>query len=290
MRAKAYRLITALIIVATVTSACRSPEEYARFAQAGATYAAALDKLLIASGNVAIDANSERLLLDDNLVNQSLDSYERISSNDRERLRVIGQLRQHVRLMTRYFGLLYELASSDAPARAQESISGVITGLNSLSTEIRGSEFVRNNAPSLLAGIAVSGIIRGGLREELRQRRPAIERELELQEALLNALANSIEANLRDTQSAQEQRRVIAPLTASEPISDPDEWIASRRTVLTSQTTVAELRDASRAVKKLNEAFADLTDGRLTLARANSLLADFAALLAVAEEIRANRR
>ena len=283
------KLVTGLVILVALGSGCRSPQEYARFAQAGATYAAALDSLLVASGNVAIDANSERLLLNDQLANQVLEDYERITSNDRARLKVIGQLRQHVRLMARYFGLLHELASSDAPARTQTSISGVITNLNALSTALRGSEFVRGNAPSLISGIVVSGIIRGGLREELRQRQPAIESELKLQEELLKALAASIEANLQDTQSAQEQRRVIGPLTAEAPVSNVDQWVTHRRAVLTSQTTIAELRDASKAVEKLNEAFADLTSGRLTLERANSLLSDFSALLAVAEDIRANR-
>jgi len=100
------RLTTVFAGVVILTAGCASTKQYAGFAQAGTVYTVAVDRLLVTAGNTGIDATSERLLQDDALKNQDLDSYQKLSSVDVERLAIIGHLRTHAQLLGHYFRLL----------------------------------------------------------------------------------------------------------------------------------------------------------------------------------------
>lgn len=290
----ARQSIALLLVLTTLTIGCsKSRKGYANLAQAGTTYAAAIDSLLVATGNIAIDTNSERLLQDDALSNRSIEQYREISSKDEELLETIKQLRQHVQLLSRYFGLLYELATSDAPDRAQTAIgnetTGVIGNLNKVGNEIRGRGLITAGAAeaiSPITGAIASGMIRKALRDELNARKATIQKELLLQEQLLKVLSGRITADSTIAQKAREQRLVIDPLVSPTPIAKPDDWITTRRSVITMKLTAEQLATASDNVKKLREAFEDLASGKLTLDRVNSLLTDFDALLTIAEKLR----
>ncbi len=286
-------MILVFVVFVTFATSCKSTKEYANLAQAGTTYAAAMDRLLIATQEIDIDTNSERLLQDDALTNLSLEKYRNLSSEDEKLLKLITLLRQHVKLLSRYFGLLYELATSNAPERAQKAIgsstTGVIGNLNKVSAELRGSGFV----PSGLAAAAgpitsaiVSAKIRSALKNELNLRKETIQEELVLQEELLKVLSDRITHDLTLIQMTREQRLVIEPLISKAPIAKPDEWINNRRSILTMSLAAQELKTASTNITKLREAFEDLMSGKLTLDRVNSLLADFDSLLTIAEKLR----
>jgi hypothetical protein len=292
---KLYRATTALLLTfAIFTAGCKSTKEYANLAKAGTTYASAIDNLLVATGEIQIDATSESLLQDAALSKLSLNQYQRLSNEDKRLLQVLKQLRVHVKLLSKYFGLMYELATSDAPDRAEKAIgdgsSGLIGNLNSVGTALRGSGFLTGRAAAAagpITKLAVSGIIRGALRDELNARQLTIRRELELQERLLKALSDRITANLSNIQNQREQRLVINPLTSGTPIGNPDEWVSNRRSVLTMKLTAEQLGAASDDVKKLREAFEDLISGKLTLDRIDSLIADFDSLLTISEKLKA---
>jgi hypothetical protein len=277
----------------TLTAGCKPSKEYANLAQAGTKYGVAIDNLLVATGNIEIDATSERLLSDAALSKLSLAQYRSVSTEDEKLLELIARLRQHVKLLSRYFGLLYQLATSDAPDRARTAIgngsSGVIGNLNAIGTRLRGSGFLTGDA-AVAAGpitsLVVSGIIRGALRDELTARQITIRRELELQERLLKALSDRIQHDLKITQDIREQRLVIEPLTSGKPIASPDQWVSNRRSVLTMKLTADQLQTASDDVKKLREAFEDLISGKLTLDRVDSLVADFDSLLTIGEKLK----
>jgi hypothetical protein len=291
---KVSRLIIVLtLVVSTMTAGCKPAKEYANLAQAGTTYAVAIDNLLVATGNIEIDATSEKLLSNAALSPISLKQYRAASANDEELLEIIAKLRQHVKLLSRYFGLLYQLATSDAPDRAATAIgnssSGLIGNLNAVGTQLRGSGFLTGNA-AVAAGpitkLVVSGIIRGALRDELNERQITIRKELDLQERLLKALSARIQHDLQVTQQIREQRLVIDPLTTGKAIAKPDEWASNRRTVLTMKLTADQLQTAGDDVKKLREAFESLISGDLTLDRVDSLVADFDSLLTIAEKLK----
>jgi len=247
----------------------------------------------VATINIEIDTTSEKLLQDDDLSNQTQQLYENLSNEDEKLLKIVTQLRQHVQLLSGYFGLLYELATSDAPDRAKKAIgdnsSGIIGNLNTIGSQLRGSGLITGAAADVAAPITklvVGGIIRGALKDELEERKETIQKELALQEELLQALSDKISHDLTITRETRERRLVIAPLTSPTPISKPEEWIANRRSVLTMKLTADQLKTASNNVRKLRDAFEDLVSGKLTLDRVNSLLADFDALLSIAEKLK----
>src|SRR5687768_17352883 len=159
MKRKVNVLISMLCLVAILLSGCKSAKEYARFSKAGTLYYAAMDNLLVATSNISINANSERILDNDELANVTLDQYETTTNNDRARLKVINDLRRHTRLMSRYYDLLFQLASSDAPQQTNEAISGVVNNLNSLGNTLRGSEFFDAGLAGAISGQIVTGII-----------------------------------------------------------------------------------------------------------------------------------
>jgi hypothetical protein len=287
------QIIAISLVLLTLTAGCKPSKEYANLAQAGTTYGVAIDNLLVVTGNIEIDATSEKLLSDAALSKLSLSQYRSVSTEDEKLLAVIARLRQHVKLLSRYFGLLYQLATSDAPDRAKTAIgngsSGVIGNLNSIGTQLRGSGFLTGNAAAAagpITSLVVSGIIRGALRDELNARQITIRRELELQERLLKALSERIQADLKVTQQIREQRLVIDPLTSGKPIANPDQWVSNRRSVLTMKLAADQLQTASDDVKKLREAFEDLISGKLTLDRVDSLIADFDSLLTITEKLK----
>jgi hypothetical protein len=266
---------------------CTSTQEYARFAQAGTTYSAVVDRLLVATAQTGIDATSERLLQDDKLSNQDLKSYRKLSGIDEERLVIVGRLRAHAKLLSQYFQLLNQLATSDAPQRAQQAVEGITDRLNALGTELRGSGLVSNkDAFAAVTQLVVGFAIRASLKDEFNKRKETIQIELKTQEEMLKALSGAIQHDLTITNQAREQRLVIDPLIATTPIAKPDEWISNRRIVLISQASVAELGTASQAAEELRSAFEDLVAGKLNLQRVNALLSDLESILSVTEAIK----
>ncbi len=105
------------------------------------------------------------------------------------------------------------------------------------------------------------------------------------QELLLTKVAEAITHDLQIVRAAREQRLVIAPLVDAAKITRPDDWVANRRKILTTQAAIDELARASDAGAELRRAFEDLISGRATLARIDALLTSVDGLLSVAASI-----
>jgi hypothetical protein len=277
-----------LAIVLLGAAGCASTQEYAGFAVAGSNYAAALDRLLVASRDATVDATSNRLLQDDALTNLTLEQYRQLADGDRSRLEVIEGLRLHADLLGRYFRTLSRLTDSSAPAEVKNALASTVAGLNGVSRGLHASGLLSDPAKAAIGAIGevvIAARIRGALREELQMRQTTLRRELALQEELLAALGQSIAHDLLISIQAREGRDVIAPLRAEEPIADADRWVATRRSVLLAEPKVAELQNASRAAKEMREAFEDLLSGRLSGARLNGLVAELDPMIAIAEHL-----
>jgi hypothetical protein len=283
----------AIVALGLAASSCASRGTYSEFAQAGETYAGALDRLLLASGNLAVDSNSWQIINSDGIRNYDARRYEAQSAPVEARLKIIGRLRAHARLLGAYFGRLRALAASDAPERVGEGLAGIATALNGLGTTLRaeaasGAEpLVRNPEIFQEVGrLAVSFFVRGALRSELEQRQELIRKELRTQEILLARLAKIIEDEDQIVREGRLKRLVIDPLTKPGPVEKPDQWVEVRRTILTSGPVLAaELSDASKAATKLREAFEALVQGKLSAADIVSLAKDLEALIAVVKTL-----
>jgi hypothetical protein len=280
--------VSLALILALCTAACEPAAQYQSFAEAGSLYAKALDRLLDTAGDIAIDATSTRLLQDDALVNQTPESYRRLADTDIERIRILGLLRRHAQLMGRYFSLLNDLATTNAPERTQKALAGTLNAVNSLGSQLRSQKLISNVNPITLgASAVVNAKIRSRLREEFESRGKAVQEELATQEVLLKALGDSIRQDLKIVRQARELSLVVQPLVSDKPVGNPDRWMADRRAVIKQDLTADALDAASVAIAKLRDAYEDIVNGRFDASRRDALLTDFETVLSLAESVHA---
>jgi hypothetical protein len=273
MKKTLHKTVFVFAIIATLTTGCRSNDEYKKFANAGSKYTNAVDKLLDAAGDIRIDTTSEQLLRNDRIINLTIDDYKKLADRDDERLEVIRKLRKHNRLLGNYFQLLNELARSDSPTQAQGEIAEVVDNLNTIGNELQGSDLLTNSG--LLQGISnlvVSSQIRGALRDELEKRHRTILLELTIQKEMLKILGDSIAQDVKLIRIAREERFIIRPLIQEATISDEDVWIEARRDLFTMENRGQELQFASQALGNYQEVFQAFYEGKLTSERVNNFL------------------
>lgn len=267
-----------------------SLEEYQKFATAGQEYAIAIDTLLLTSGNYFVDANSEILLRTDlQEPEEDARNYSRITEKDEQWLVLIGRMRQHTNLLKRYFIALENLATSDAPAQAQQATNNIFNQLNAVSKTIQDSPLVSpelGSALSAIPQIILSQKIKGALREELEQRKEAIYRELALQELVFKLLTIQLQKNLQIIRDSQDSRLVLPPYAAPEPISNPEGWIVERRNIRMMTLSMEALNNASQSSEEFKKSFQLLLEDKFTIGRANALLSDINSLLNLAEELK----
>nr|WP_236116979.1 hypothetical protein [Hassalia byssoidea] len=108
--------------------------------------------------------------------------------------------------------------------------------------------------------------------------------ELTIQEELLKALSNSLEKEIAIIQLSQEERLVIQPLVQPELVSNEDEWIATRKHILTMQMRSKELTEASEALGEFKSVFKDFVEGKLSIKKLNNFFNNIDAFLAILEE------
>ncbi|MEH2151482.1 hypothetical protein [Nostoc sp.] len=284
MKKTLRQTVAVFAVIATLTTGCRSTDEYKKFANAGSGYANAVDKLLDTAGDIRIDTTSEQLLRNDRILNLTVDDYKKLADRDQERLEVIIKLRKHNKLLSDYFQLLNELAGSDAPTRAQGEITGVVANLNTIGKELQGSDLITNSG--IFEGIAnfvVSSQIRGALRDELEKRHRTILLELTIQKEMLKVIGDSIAQDAKLIRIAREERFVIRPLIEETTISDEDTWIETRRDLLKMERRGQELQFANQALGNFQEVFQAFIEGKLSVSRINNFLQEVDNLLQLVE-------
>jgi hypothetical protein len=120
---RSLRHVVLAAMLATST-ACVSIGQVERVSSAGARYASAVDDLLQVTRDVGVDADSLRLL--DQMAGSEearkkvYESHRGVSAS----IELMGRLRTHARLLETYFNALNALATTDAPARAQNAAQG----------------------------------------------------------------------------------------------------------------------------------------------------------------------
>lgn len=291
MNTRALVRTSIIAIVSTSLIACgASVEEYKKFASAGKDYANALDSLLVSSGVIFVNANSEVLLQTDSQV-PAVDSERFIKKNRTadEWLALIGRMRNHTNLLKRYFLTLETLADSNAPEEARKATEGIFTSLESASASIQASPIVSKsigNALSTIPEIIISQQIKGALRSELQQRKSAIYRELVLQGFVLKLLTSQLKTDLGIIQNSRDTRNVYTPYVSASPIGNKDAWIDQRRDVRALTLSVEAIGSANQASEEFQKAFELLLEDKFTVSRANTLLAEVDSLLKIAEGLK----
>lgn len=260
--------LTALGLALGAAGCATTPSPYVAFAEAGSTYAATLEEVLVAAEKTGIDATSWRMLDADALSNATVESYEELSALDRERAQVLRRLREHGALLARYFGALSAIATSDVPDRAAEqagraygAVETAWNGLTMIGDELRANvTFPPSQAVAEPTKVIVGKAIEGALRKELESRGDLIARELATQEALLDTIAATVSHDLAIGSAVAERMLVLDPLLEEGPVGGPEGWVTTRQRILTADETIAEVRAARTAARALRETFEALTE------------------------------
>ena len=187
-------LLFSLVFTSCVTSRVN---QFASFADAGKLYLTAVDGLLQETGRVAIDTDSEILLKDRDLFNQEErgDLYLVRAEVLREYLATLQDLQRHTSLLGDYFTALGQLAGTRAPSSLGDRVSAVMKSLESLHPRLKEASFGSGAAKDFMGAsvpLAIASFRNQKLEAELRRNAPLIERELELQQAMVTALAGQL--------------------------------------------------------------------------------------------------
>jgi hypothetical protein len=268
---------------------CATTEHARQLATAGAAYGRATDTLLQATRETAADADSARLLSEARGLSREerralLEKHGSVSAT----LSDLERLRRHARLLTRYFEALGRLAANDADTAASDATADAAAAANRLGAELTGSTLLTSAERDLLsqtAALAVEGFRRGAIERELKARAGLIDREIGVQQTLLDAVRRKIRADLESLAVLGQERDVTRPFL-DDSVSDPRGWIADRRGYLLSPPSADALKSASDAASKLRSAWRAFAAGRFDEAARNALMADIETMVSYAEAVR----
>jgi hypothetical protein len=263
--------------------------QFEKFAEVSDAYAEAVDQFLDEAGNAAVDTDSAML----ERLRPDLTSERReetiIAHNEliRERFLLLSDLRRHANLLRAYFEALGILAKSDAPSGIGEASKDIVTSLGKLSERIKeaqigeyaATDFVGDAVPILVAHFK-SAVIE----KELKARAPTIEREIELQQAALMAVAEQMRTDLQIQLNYQELEDIVSPYVEDSDLAS--DWSGRRKKILKIGVSIASAVEAADAAEKLRLSFVALIEGRLSVDDLPALFEDINEIITVLEKIK----
>ena len=284
-----------LLAICLHISGCASAKinQFSRFAELGCGYSEAVTGLTKEAGNVAIDADSAALIK----AREPLTPKERgetiIEHNKllRDRVGLLRDLRRHTQLLRSYFQALAALAKSDAPSGIGAASEDVVKSLGKMSDRIKNakvgdlpvSEFI-----GPLVKITVAQFQSAALGKELRVRAPIIERELDLQQAALQAIAEQMRTDLEVLQAREEALDVVDPFRATKD-SLPSDWTKRRKELLNTQISLDSVDAGVELARNFKLSFVSLVENRLDLSDVEMMFGDINEVLTLIEDIQGTK-
>lgn len=268
------RVARALLLAAAggLSAACASSGRVAQFqdfAAAGHAYVEALDPLLAEAGDAAVDADSVALLASREEWDRErrLERLEARNELLRRRLALLGDLRAHAGALAAYFAGLASLAGDDAGTRLGTALDGPARRVASLGEALGAADVDGRRVGALVGGsaeLAVAHFRARALEEELRRRAPLVARQLALERAALEIVAETIATDLELVAQRQEAERVWEPWLGDALLMERD-WMDARRRALGTRAAARSAGAAIAAVESLQAAFAALVENRSTI-------------------------
>jgi hypothetical protein len=284
-----------LLTICFLLSGCASAKtnQFSRFAELGCAYSEAVTGLTKEAGNVAIDADSAALIK----ARENIPLNERgktIIAQDkllRERIGLLRDLRRHTQLLRSYFQALAALARSDEPSGIGAASEGVVKSLGKMSDRIKNAKVGAlpvSEFTGPVAKITVAQFQRGALEKELRERAPIIERELDLQQAALQAMAEQMRTDLEVLQAREEALEVVDPFRATKD-SLPSDWTKRRKELLNTHVCLDSVDAAAALARNLKLSFLALVENRLDLSDVEMMFGDINEILTLVEDIQGTK-
>jgi len=294
-QSRVFKNYLILLTICFLLSGCASAKtnQFSRFAELGFAYSEAVTGLTKEAGNVATDADSAALMK----AREHLTPTERgktiIDHNKllRERIGLLRDVRRHTQLLRSYFQTLAALARSDEPSGIGAASEDVVKSLGKMSDRIKNakvgalpvSEFI-----GPVVKITVAQFQRGALEKELRVRASFIERELDLQQAVLQAIAEQMRTDLEVLQTREEALEVVDPFRAATN-SLPSDWTKRRKEVLNAYVSLDAVDAGAELARNLKLSFLALVENRLDPSDFGILFKDINEILTLIEDIQGTK-
>jgi hypothetical protein len=289
--APSYALPLALVLAtAAALPACTTArlEQFARFAETGVAYAGAIDAVTEEAIDATIDADSAVLVRTRDALSQRQRQETVLQHNAllQERAALLRDIRRHAALLRSYFVALAALAESDAPAAIAAEAEALAASIDALGTRL-GAAGV-GERPGDVAGAAAEIVVarfqRQTLEDELRKRAPLLQRQLELQQAAMQVIADELGADLEAIANQRELAEIVEPYRSSGSLSRS--WAARRREILAAASAAESADAAASAAAALQRSFQALVENRYTAADTRAVLADVNAIITLVERVR----
>ena len=294
-----------LVFIAPLMTGCATNtriSQFLQFAEAGNKYTAAAIELTNAAGSAAVNGDSAVLVISrkDMIPKGKLtpeknselsDKFEKALKKQNtemlEYLELMGKIRLHLKLLQDYFNALSALASSNAPSGIGTAAQSAVDALGTLSPQIKNAK-IGDMSVSQFTGVVVPIVVarfqQAALEKELRARAPVLERELDLQQAAVQAIVSFLQSNQKKYLGYYLYSEVYQPyISAADKL--PANWIGSREELLTKTITSTAAESASEGAKNLKVAFVALAEDRLDLAPIQAIIREANELLALVEKI-----
>lgn len=278
---KRITVFASIIILSVFLVGCAGGRvnQFKNFAEAGIAYSDSVATLTKQAGEAAVDADSLILTTMREGLAPEKRGQEVIEHDDllKERFVILGVLRRHAQLLKSYFVSLAALADSNAPSDIGASTGQMVSSIETLGNEIKKSQKIGSEADASYAGGAAKMIVahfqNAALERELKKQGKTIEKEIDLQKAAFEAMAEQIRTDLQVVLNTQESDEVVGPFEGSKE-ELPKDWAKRRREILLSNLSLGAIDAACDAAKNLKIAFVALVENRFTMTDYQALIKD----------------
>lgn len=289
-----------VVLIAVSLGGCASTtkiNQFRSFAEIGRQEQVVVSGVVDQAISSNIDASSRELLDARDVAAGSgkwvgVDPDEALDQNN---LAVIATTRQfldikrHSALLDRYFESLAALADFDSSgiASSTETTVGALTKLSPKLEALKAGDVTLPEAVGALAPVIVNAVKAGVLERELRAHADTINRELELQERLLQFLF----ASISEDQELLSQHQILDQLAT--PYADlkgplSGDWMSTRRSILMSQAAAAQpAAKAAELAAKMRLTFLSLCEGKATAEDLAGYASDLSTLLTLVQVVSA---
>lgn len=273
---------------------CASTSHVRELASSGVAYGTALDTLLTATEETAVDASSARALSQGQGVKTPASRVEILKGQDELVERTLGdleKLRRHARLLKRYFQALADLADSATDETASRAVAGSAEALETLGKDLGSSSTLskeQKDAIGKAASLVVQGVRERAIARELEARANVIDRQLQIHHELLKALRDKIKDDTRSVYDLGYARDVRKPFETDQ-IADARDWISRRRAYLLMDRNIEALEKAGDAASRLRSAWKAWVENRFDAAALADALKQVDSAVALAATVKASR-
>jgi hypothetical protein len=249
-----------VLLLATGCSSSGRLNDFQQFAAIGSSYTQAVDASLIATGRLAITANSIELVESRDLAAVSREDLQRQDEAVKGFLKELALLREQTLSLNDYFQGLATLSGSKAPEQFAAGLNQSAGALSSISASVAGGSRLGQSADAAAsAGAALVAKQRMKyLEEELQLRNKTIAEVLALQESLLAALVGIAAEHQAFVGERTWEGSVAAPFKGTNPLACQDLWMADREAALLASPLTGRLELVAKAAQEMRSVWPKL--------------------------------